>query len=82
MGIPTDLTTTPADKLYDMLFDLAEYRRTDGRGRNECAQYVREYVSEESKRVKTELKRRKLPTRRTVVETAPGQEWQANFNFG
>lgn len=80
--LPHNLTVVPDDHLYRALFDLAEYRRSAGRGRSMEAAYVRDYVGQESKRVKAELKRRSLPATQTVRETPAGQEWQANFNFG
>jgi len=56
-----DLTTCDASTLYDFLDNLSEYRRANGRGRDEYAAYVRAFCSNERKRVKRELKRRSLP---------------------
>lgn len=59
--IPDDLTAVEAEALYTLLDDLAEYRRTDGRGRSEESTYVRGYCDEERARVKVEIRRRGLP---------------------
>lgn len=80
--IPRDLTKLTGDELYRALFELAEYRRSDGRGRSMEAAYVRDYVRQESQRVRAELKRRGLPTTRNAQTAPAGQEWQTSFHFG
>jgi len=50
---PSEMTN---EELYQALRDLDEYRRSDGRGRSPEAAYVRDYVREEKRRVKAELR--------------------------
>lgn len=75
---PSEMTD---EELYQALRDLDEYRRSDGRGRSPEAAYVRDYVREEKRWVKGELKRRGLPTTKRIPKAPAGQEWQANFNW-
>jgi len=75
---PSEMTN---EELYQALRDLDEYRRSDGRGRSPEAAYVRDYVREEKRRVKAELKRRGLPTTERTIAVPAGQEWQCNFNW-
>lgn len=59
--IPENLTQSTADELYTMLDELAEYRRTDGRGRDEYTAYVRDFCKTCRAEIKAEIKRRGLP---------------------
>ena len=80
--LPDDLAQTTTEQLYQWKDDLAEYRRTDGRGRSESAAYVRQYRKDERARLNTELRRRGLPltapddTRTYGPGTAPWQQAQ------
>ncbi len=65
------LTEQTDKKLYRMPRDLEELRHEYGRGRSPEAAYVREYVCEEKRAVREELRRRGLPTAQTVRKTPP-----------
>ena len=82
LTVSQNLAKLTDDELYRALSELAEHRRSDGHGRTMEAAYVRDYVRQESQRVRAELKQRGLPTTQNTQTAPAGQEWQTNFHFG
>lgn len=77
MNVPNDLTVLEPEALYQLLDDLALTRQRVAYRRDQEATEIKAWCKAQRKRVKVELRRRKLPGTRPSDDRVYGQAaWQ------